>query len=63
VIERYPEEEDMRDGEEQLAIAKDAILHRALSLGVNFLDIADMYGVGKNEELAGRAIRDRRATR
>ena len=53
----------MRDGEEQLAIAKDAILHRALSLGVNFLDIADMYGVGKNEELAGRAIRDRRATR
>src|ERR1035441_1820091 len=35
-------------------------IHRALSLGVNFLDTADMYGVGKNEELVGRAIRDRR---
>jgi aryl-alcohol dehydrogenase-like predicted oxidoreductase len=29
-------------------------------LGINFLDTADMYGVGKNEELVGRAIRDRR---
>ena len=37
-----------------------ATIHRALSLGVNFLDTADMYGVGKNEELVGRAIRDRR---
>jgi aryl-alcohol dehydrogenase-like predicted oxidoreductase len=35
-------------------------IHRALSLGVNFLDTADMYGVGKNEELVGHAIRDRR---
>jgi aryl-alcohol dehydrogenase-like predicted oxidoreductase len=35
-------------------------IHRALSLGVNFLDTADMYGLGKNEELVGRAIRDRR---
>jgi aryl-alcohol dehydrogenase-like predicted oxidoreductase len=35
-------------------------IHRALSLGVNFLDTADMYGVGKNEELVGRALRDRR---
>jgi aryl-alcohol dehydrogenase-like predicted oxidoreductase len=35
-------------------------IHRALSLGVNFLDTADMYGVGRNEELVGRAIRDRR---
>ena len=35
-------------------------IHRALSLGVNFLDTADMYGVGKNEELVGRAIRGRR---
>ena len=32
----------------------------ALELGVNFLDTADMYGVGRNEELVGRAIRGRR---
>jgi aryl-alcohol dehydrogenase-like predicted oxidoreductase len=37
-----------------------ATIHRALSLGVSFLDTADMYGVGKNEELVGRAIRGRR---
>lgn len=37
-----------------------ATLHRALDLGVNFLDTADMYGSGHNEELVGRAIRDRR---
>ena len=37
-----------------------ATIHRAISLGVNLLDTADMYGVGKNEELVGRAIRDRR---
>ena len=37
-----------------------ATIHRALELGVTFLDTADMYGVGRNEELVGRAIRDRR---
>ena len=37
-----------------------ATIHRALALGVNFLDTADMYGVGKNEELVGKAIADRR---
>src|SRR5665647_717282 len=37
-----------------------ATIHRALELGVNFLDTADMYGVGRNEELVGRAIRGRR---
>ncbi len=37
-----------------------ATLHRALDLGVNFLDTADMYGVGRNEELIGRVARDRR---
>jgi aryl-alcohol dehydrogenase-like predicted oxidoreductase len=37
-----------------------ATLHRALELGVNFFDTADMYGVGKNEELVGKALRDRR---
>ncbi len=35
-------------------------IHRALALGVNFLDTADAYGTGRNEELVGRAIRDRR---
>lgn len=35
-------------------------IHRALELGVNFLDTADMYGVGKNEILVGKAIKGRR---
>jgi aryl-alcohol dehydrogenase-like predicted oxidoreductase len=38
-----------------------ATIHRALELGVNFLDTADIYGPYKNEELVGRAIRDRRS--
>jgi len=37
-----------------------ATIHHAIERGVNFLDTADMYGVGKNEELVGRAIGDRR---
>ena len=37
-----------------------ATIHRALDLGVDFLDTADMYGVGRNEELVGKAIKDRR---
>jgi aryl-alcohol dehydrogenase-like predicted oxidoreductase len=37
-----------------------ATLHRALDLGVNFLDTSDMYGNGHNEELVGRAIAGRR---
>ena len=37
-----------------------ATIHRALDLGVNFLDTADMYGVGRNEALIGRAIAGRR---
>jgi aryl-alcohol dehydrogenase-like predicted oxidoreductase len=37
-----------------------ATLHRALDLGVNFLDTADMYGPFTNEELVGRAVKDRR---
>lgn len=36
------------------------VIHRALDLGINFFDTADMYGVGRNEELVGRALRDRR---
>ena len=38
-----------------------ATIHRALDLGDNFLDTADMYGCGKNERLVGQAIKDRRA--
>lgn len=38
-----------------------ATIHRALELGVSFLDTADMYGVGRNEELVGRAIAGRRS--
>src|SRR6478752_10181372 len=37
-----------------------ATIHHGLDRGVSFLDTADMYGVGKNEELVGKAIRDRR---
>ncbi len=37
-----------------------ATIHRAIELGVTLLDTADMYGVGRNEELVGRAIADRR---
>jgi aryl-alcohol dehydrogenase-like predicted oxidoreductase len=37
-----------------------ATIHRALELGVNFLDTADMYGVGTNEELIGKAIEGKR---
>jgi aryl-alcohol dehydrogenase-like predicted oxidoreductase len=36
------------------------VLHRALDLGVTFLDTADVYGAGHNEELVGRAIKARR---
>jgi aryl-alcohol dehydrogenase-like predicted oxidoreductase len=37
-----------------------ATIHRALDLGINFLDTADMYGTGHNEQLVGRAIKGRR---
>src|ERR671928_1831142 len=37
-----------------------ATIHRAIELGVNFLDTADMYGPFTNEKLVGRAIADRR---
>jgi len=37
-----------------------ATIHQALELGVNFLDTADMYGPFTNEQLVGKAIKDRR---
>jgi aryl-alcohol dehydrogenase-like predicted oxidoreductase len=37
-----------------------ATIHRAIELGANFIDTADMYGQGSNEELVGRALADRR---
>lgn len=44
-------------GDEKESIA---VIHRALDLGIDFLDTADMYGSGHNEQLVGRAIKDRR---
>ncbi|WP_158912872.1 aldo/keto reductase [Caulobacter sp. S45] len=37
-----------------------ATIHRALELGIDFLDTADMYGAGDNEELLGKAIAGKR---
>ncbi|MCP3961796.1 MAG: aldo/keto reductase [bacterium] len=37
-----------------------AVIHRALELGIDFFDTADMYGPFTNERLVGRAVRDRR---
>jgi aryl-alcohol dehydrogenase-like predicted oxidoreductase len=37
-----------------------ATIHRAIDLGIDFLDTADIYGLGRNEELVGRAIGRRR---
>jgi aryl-alcohol dehydrogenase-like predicted oxidoreductase len=37
-----------------------ATIHESIERGVDFLDTADMYGVGRNEELVGKAIADRR---
>jgi len=44
-----------RDEQESIAT-----LNRALELGCTFLDTADMYGSGRNEELIGRAVKGRR---
>jgi len=37
-----------------------ATIHRAIELGMTFLDTADIYGMGRNEELVGKTIKDRR---
>src|SRR5215210_4895543 len=47
-----PEERDERESI--------ATIHRALELGVSFLDTAEVYGPFTNEELVGRAVRGRR---
>ncbi len=44
-----------RDDQEAMAT-----IHRALEIGITFLDTADMYGPFTNEQLVGRSIRDRR---
>ena len=36
------------------------VIHRFLDTGADFLDTADVYGVGRNETLVGKAIKDRR---
>src|SRR5262245_42460849 len=46
-----------RDDEESVRT-----IHRALDLGITFLDTADMYGPFTNEVLVGKAIHDRRAS-
>ena len=38
-----------------------AVIHRALDLGVNFIDTADIYGIGRNEDLVGKALKGRRS--
>jgi aryl-alcohol dehydrogenase-like predicted oxidoreductase len=38
-----------------------ATIHRAIELGITFLDTADVYGIGQNEQLVGAAVRDRRS--
>jgi aryl-alcohol dehydrogenase-like predicted oxidoreductase len=44
-----------RDAQESIAT-----IHRAMEVGVNFLDTADIYGPFTNEELVGRAIKGHR---
>ena len=37
-----------------------ATIHRAIDLGITFFDTADMYGIGANEKLVGKALRGKR---
>ncbi len=48
------------DAASRAAVDGVAVIHRALDLGITLFDTADMYGPYTNEELVGRAVRDRR---
>ena len=41
--------------------ASSAIIHRALDIGINYIDTADMYDNGRSEEFIGHAIKGRRS--
>lgn len=49
------------DAASRAAVDGMSVIHHALAIGVTLLDTADMYGPYVNEELVGRAVRDRRA--
>lgn len=49
------------DAASRAAVDGVSVIHHALAIGVTLLDTADMYGPYVNEELVGRAVRDRRA--
>src|ERR671926_1270286 len=36
------------------------IIHRALDVGINFIDTADVYSAGESEEIVGKALKGRR---
>lgn len=39
-----------------------ALLHQAVDLGINFFDTADLYNKGRNEEIVGKALKEKRAS-
>jgi aryl-alcohol dehydrogenase-like predicted oxidoreductase len=47
-------------GEQYASSTARDIIHRALDLGVNLIDTAEIYGMGRSERIVGEALRDRR---